>query len=81
MAVRHELKTVNPWFTDVLEGRKNFEIRKNDRGFEVGDLLILREWTGNNYTSRRVEKIVSYILRGEDFPEGVKPGYVVLGFM
>ncbi|QVQ57040.1 ASC-1 transcription coactivator [Anabaena phage Elbi] len=76
--MRHELKTVNPFFTDVYEGRKNFEIRKNDRGYAVGDLLILREWTGNNYTNRRVEKIVKYILPSESFPDGIKPGYVIM---
>ncbi|AND75641.1 ASCH domain protein [Nostoc phage A1] len=80
MAMRHELKTVNPWFTDIIEGRRDFDVRKNDRGYSVGDLLVLREWTGSNYTARKVEKVVKYILRGEDFSEGVKPGYVVLGF-
>lgn len=41
----HALKTLNPFFSDVLEGRKNFEVRKNDRDFKVGDVLCLQETT------------------------------------
>lgn len=39
----HELKTDPQVFDDVAEGRKSFEIRKDDRGFEVGDVLKLRK--------------------------------------
>ena len=40
---KHELKTDPQVFDDVVSGRKTFEIRKDDRGFEVGDLLKLRK--------------------------------------
>lgn len=39
----HELKTDAPVFQAVHEGKKNFEIRKNDRNFQVGDELWLKE--------------------------------------
>jgi hypothetical protein len=39
----HELKTINPYFTEVLEGLKNFEVRFNDRDFNVGDEVRLQE--------------------------------------
>lgn len=42
----HELKITEPYFSDVAFGSKNFEIRKNDRDFKVGDILILRKWDG-----------------------------------
>lgn len=38
----HELKILPKWFEDVQANKKNFEIRKNDRNFEVGDYLILK---------------------------------------
>lgn len=28
----------------MKDGRKRFEYRLDDRGFEVGDVLVLREW-------------------------------------
>ncbi|KXT63177.1 DUF3850 domain-containing protein [Lactococcus sp. DD01] len=38
----HELKLDVKYFDEVKNGTKNFEIRKNDRDFKVGDILILK---------------------------------------
>lgn len=38
----HELKTWPDFFRDVADGRKKFEIRKDDRDYKVGDLLRLK---------------------------------------
>ena len=35
----HELKIKEVYFKDVLAGAKTFEIRKNDRDFQQGDLI------------------------------------------
>lgn len=40
----HELKTWPQYWNDVSMGRKTVEVRLNDRGFRVGDTLVLREW-------------------------------------
>lgn len=40
----HELKTVNPFFNAVRMREKRFELRKNDRDFTAGDILVLRLW-------------------------------------
>ncbi|MGY3710727.1 DUF3850 domain-containing protein [Lactococcus lactis subsp. lactis] len=37
----HELKLDIKYFDDVKSGKKKFEIRKNDRDFQVGDTLRL----------------------------------------
>lgn len=42
--MKHELKTLTQFFPFVKRGEKNFEIRVNDRNYQVGDTLRLREW-------------------------------------
>lgn len=51
----HNLKINREFFNPVLEQTKTFEIRKNDRGFCVGDTVILNEWDNqtNQYTGDR----------------------------
>lgn len=39
----HELKLRREFFDYVRFGVKKFEIRKDDRGFNVGDTLVLKE--------------------------------------
>lgn len=60
----HELKTWPDYFNALLDGRKRFEYRRDDRGFKVGDTLHLREWepTFENYTGREMRVRVTYIL-------------------
>lgn len=74
----HELKILPEYFDLVRKGIKNFEVRKNDRDFKVGDGLVLYEWTPEGgYTGLIVNKEIGYIL---DNPEYCKEGYVILGF-
>lgn len=40
----HELKLDVKYFDDIKNGKKNFEIRKNDRNYQVGDILDLKAW-------------------------------------
>lgn len=39
----HRLKTLAVHFERVLDGSKTFELRRDDRGFEVGHLVELQE--------------------------------------
>lgn len=73
----HELKIQQKYFTAVLWGKKPFEIRKNDRGFKVGDFLALNEIDDEGkYTNHSVIMKVTYVL---DDNEYLKDGYVALG--
>lgn len=38
----HYLKCWEMYFDPIAEGRKTFEIRKNDRDYQTGDVLVLR---------------------------------------
>lgn len=59
----HRLKIQPEYFEAVCDGRKSFEIRKNDRHFRVGDRLILQEYNPETqqYTGRVIERRISYI--------------------
>jgi hypothetical protein len=77
-AMRHWLKTWPEYFEAVFNGSKPFEVRRDDRGFAVGDTLVLQEYhPSNGYTGRLVGREITYILPGGDF--GIEPGFVVLG--
>lgn len=73
----HELKTYPKYFQETIEGNKLFEIRKNDRNFQVGDVLLLKEWDNIKYTGREVGAMVRYILYDKFI--GLAEGYVALG--
>jgi uncharacterized protein YqfB (UPF0267 family) len=40
----HHLKAWPEFFDELLCGRKTFEIRKNDRNYQEGDYLVIKEW-------------------------------------
>lgn len=73
----HELKTWPEPFQAMWDEAKRFEVRQDDRGFEVGDFLVLREWDTfrEGYTGRAMRAEVTYLLR-DAF--GLPPGLVVL---
>jgi phosphoribosyl-ATP pyrophosphohydrolase len=84
----HELKILPQYFNDIQDGSKTFEIRKNDRGFEVGDKIILKEFERGadnfidvriktGYTGNETTKEISYILKGGKY--GLEEGYCILG--
>ena len=75
----HELKTLPISFEAVVNGEKTFEFRKNDRGFCVGDKLLLREWDEflNAYTNRCALVNVTYVFLGTTFPS-FPVGYVIM---
>jgi len=74
----HEVKTWREVFQDVWEHRKTFEVRRDDRGYKVGDLLVQREYDkdGRTWTGRQVRGRITYKLAGGQF--GIEPGFCVL---
>jgi len=73
----HELKILPKYFKDVVDGYKNFELRKNDRNFQVGDSLLLKEFDNGEYTGDSIQVVVTYILVGGEY--GLDKDYVILG--
>lgn len=79
----HELKAHPEPYAAMLSGAKTFEFRKDDRGFEVGDVLVIKEWAPSTapswqgYTGKETLREVTYILRGPKFD--MPDGYVCMG--
>lgn len=71
----HELKILPEHFQPVADGLKLPEVRKNDRGFSVGDYLILKEWTDEGGYSGRI--VVRKIIHISDIGSYL-PSYVLL---
>lgn len=69
---QHELKTWPEHWREVAAGRKTFELRLNDRDFQVGDELILREYqpVSRRYTGNVCVRKVTHILQGGQFGLG-----------
>lgn len=84
----HELKIKQKYFEDILSGKKTFEIRKNDRDFQEGDLLCfkivdnkpesIRECFLSALSYPFYVYRVTYVLK--DIPEyGLDNDYCILG--
>lgn len=63
----HELKTWPECFVEIWEGRKTFELCKNDRDFQPGDELVLREYdpSAGTYSGRKITAKIGYVLKGD----------------
>ncbi len=62
----HEIKCLPEYFEETVAGRKRFEIRKNDRGYKVGDLLAMNEHDGDKYTGRAILLKVDFMMNPND---------------
>jgi len=71
--MHHDLKCDEHYFAAVKDGRKTFEIRLNDRGFNAGDTVTLNEVRNTTYhTGRKVEADITYVINYQQ-----QPGWVV----
>jgi hypothetical protein len=92
--MEHELKTWPIYFDRIEDGSKTFEIRRNDRGFQAGDTLRLREYNPagdheacadencqtKRYTGREVFRKIGFVASGTLF--GLELGeHVVLSLV
>ena len=77
---RHTLKTWPEYFGPVWDRTKTFEVRKNDRNYQVGDELLLREYDllSDEYSGRHIACEVTYLLDGTYPSEMVLNGHVIM---
>ncbi len=91
----HSIKTIDAYFQAVKAGLKPFEVRRDDRGYQKGDVLLLRRYgkdslhgelgylsggLGTLCGERDAETIHAEITYVLTGGQyGIEPGYVVLG--
>lgn len=83
---QHKLKCWTPYYNAIVAGDKKFDVRRDDRGFQKGDTVLLEQYDpakmryvmSGGTRAYAIEKKIQYILTGGQF--GIEPGYVVLGF-
>lgn len=79
----HRLKVLIKYADAIMDGTKTFEVRKNDRGYEVGDKIVFDVVTNEGYAVGAATRHplngatyrIGYIL--DDF-EGLAQKYVAL---
>ncbi|HIB5645291.1 DUF3850 domain-containing protein [Klebsiella sp. JB_Kp018] len=77
----HELKITSRYFNEVFHGNKKAELRKDDRGYKVGDVISLCEWEQQTYTGRKFAVVITHILAVNDvlpMPGNWIPGHWVM---
>lgn len=80
----HDLKCFRESFEAIRDGTKTAEFRRDDRGFSVGDVLVLRSGSpadnaqGFVYHESAPPELVriTHIVRGPDF--GIPEGFAML---
>lgn len=92
----HDLKTWPTYFRAQWDGDKTFDCRIDDRGFQRGDVVNLREWdrdikcacnssrhdpkTCAKYTGRRILAEIGYVLASTP-ARGNQPGFSGNGYV
>ncbi len=84
METIHTLKTIGTVWDAIARGEKTFEVRRNDRFFQRGDIVRLRKLDEKGYYANLPGRPhstidqdfrIGWMLQGGQF--GIEPGYVV----
>lgn len=78
----HILKILKPFADAITSGEKSFEVRRNDRNFQKGDLVefyAVSETSGEPaaHPINAKQYRIGYVLKFEDFPAGLSEGFAV----
>jgi hypothetical protein len=76
----HQLKIDYVFWHDLVSEKKTAELRKDDRGYQVGDVLVLKAFVldAEDYEHETPEetRIVTHIVQGGQY--GIEAGYCML---
>lgn len=71
--MNHELKIWPQYYSRVKDGTKTFEVRNNDREFQFGDTVTLKEWDPEPVNS------TSHVAKG--WVAGSEPLHFKIGYI
>ena len=74
--IKHKLKILPKYFKEIQSGNKRFELRIDDRNYQVGDTFVLLEYENGKYTGRYYIQVISYVLRDCE-KYGLMDGYCI----
>lgn len=72
----HHIKTITPYFYDAKQGKKPFELRKDDRNYVVGDILHHYLFDDGEIKEDNFYQLITYKLSGF---VGIDSDYCILG--
>ena len=77
---RTSFKIKTKFFVDVELGKRNFDVRLNDRDYRINDLIVLHEvkesLSGLQETGKRVSREITSLMYGGTY--GIVKGYVIM---
>ena len=83
----HTVKCWPEYYDAIERGEKPFDVRRDDRDYQRGDILRLQKYKigygyftdpkGGRFSTQEIRREITYVLTGGQF--GIEPGYVVLG--
>ena len=77
--MRHELKIQEPYADAIADGRKRFEVRINDRGYQAGDTVSFAVIDNHGlpvtHDISGIQYLITYVYSGT----GLADGFVVFG--
>lgn len=75
----HLLKCWPEFYARLENGQKPFELRKNDRDFQTGDVLVVAEYipSEDKLTGKNLRFSITYVLKGPW--GGLAEGWAILG--
>ena len=81
---RHDVKSWPNFFASIIDGSRTHELRRNDRDYQVGDLMVLREFDpiGGRHTGRsatvEITSMTSQELPCAVSDQGLDPDFCIL---
>nr|DAT62222.1 MAG TPA: protein of unknown function (DUF3850) [Caudoviricetes sp.] len=80
--MKHKLKILKQFADEIKQGNKYFEVRKNDRAYQKGDVIQFKAIEKHGDMEIEVEHPINHVLYEITYVLsgwGIEKGYVVLG--